>query len=110
MQGTGKHEINASISLLIKFFDIYDGRDLSSSDINQSSSFGVHVQSFDDNTRKQVHIPYNQDVQYMRKMIAEAFDLSVNEFALYVNNKKIPQENDETLIREIGFSNTYMIK
>ena len=62
MQGTGKHEINASISLLIKFFDIYDGRDLSSSDMNQSSSFGVHVQSFDDNTRKQVHIPYNQDV------------------------------------------------
>ena len=49
--------------------------------------------------------------QYMRKkMIAEAFDLSVNEFALYVNNKKISQENDETLIREIGFSNTYMIK
>jgi len=109
-EGNEKREINSAISLLIKFFDIYDGRDLSSSDMNQSSSFPVHVYSSDDNVKKVVNIPYNQDISYLRKMIADAFDLSVNEFALFVNQKQIGPDDDETLIREIGFSTIYVIR
>lgn len=109
-EGNDKSEINSAISLLIRFFDIYDGRDLSLSSINQSSCFGVHVYSADDNIKKVVNIPYNEDVTYLRKMIADAFDLSVNEFALYVNQKQITPEDDDQMIREIGFSCVYVIK
>lgn len=56
-------------------------------------------------------MPYNQNIAYLRKMIADAFDLSVNEFSLFANQKPVTAEDNETLVREVGFySHVYVIK
>lgn len=59
---------------------------------------------------KVVNIPYSQNVNYLRRMIADAYDISVHEFSLYANQKHISQEDDDTLIREIGFSTIFVIR
>jgi hypothetical protein len=82
---------------------------LSSSELNQPNTFCVSVYSSDENNKKSVYVPYTQDVNFLRKVIADAFDLSVNEFALYANNKLITQEDNETLIKEIGFGTMFFI-
>ena len=59
---------------------------------------------------KAVNIPYNQNIAYLRKMIADAYYISVNEFSLYVNQKLVSMEDNETLIKEIGFGHVFVIK
>lgn len=103
-------KVNSAILALIKFFNIYEGRDIISTEVNPSSCFGVAVYSADDSSKKTVNIPYGQTVEYLRKMIAEAFDLSVNEFLLYVNKKLLSAEDDDTFIRDIGFTTMYYIR
>jgi hypothetical protein len=59
---------------------------------------------------KVVNIPYGENVAFLKKMIAEAFDFSVSEFSLFVNMKPLGPEEDDTMIREIGFSVVYVIR
>lgn len=59
---------------------------------------------------KVVSIPYSQNIAYLRKMIAEAYDLSVNEFSLYFNQRLVSTEDNETYIKEIGLGHVFVIK
>jgi ubiquitin carboxyl-terminal hydrolase 9/24 len=59
---------------------------------------------------KVVNIPYGENVSYLKKMIAEAYDISLSEFQLFVNMKPLGEDDDDTLIREIGFSVVYVIR
>lgn len=43
--------INSAIMLLIKFFDVYDGRNINSSEMSVSSSFPIHIYCQDDNSK-----------------------------------------------------------
>lgn len=110
LKQSNNNAINSAIMLLIKFFDIFDGKNINPQEYSQTNTFPVHIYCADDNLKKVVNIPYTQTVSYLRKMIAEAFDISINEFLLYVNQKHISEDDDETMIREIGFSNMYVIR
>ena len=50
-QENGKKTINSAIMLLIKFFDVYDGRWINTSEMSLSTSFPVHVYCQDDNSK-----------------------------------------------------------
>jgi hypothetical protein len=43
-----KGTINSAIHCLIKFFNIYDGRNINITEMNQSSAFPVHIYCADD--------------------------------------------------------------
>ena len=43
--------INSAIMLLIKFFDVYDGRGINLSNVNSSTSFPVHIYCQDDGSK-----------------------------------------------------------
>jgi hypothetical protein len=59
---------------------------------------------------KVVNIPYGENVAFLKKMIAESFDFSISDFSLFVNMKPLGPEEDDTMIKEIGFSVVYVIR
>jgi hypothetical protein len=57
-----------------------------------------------------VNIPYTQDVGYLRRAIAEEFDISTHEFVLHANHRAYGEEDNDLGIREIGFATIFIIK
>ena len=110
LKSQDKNVINSAVLALIRFFDIFDGKSLNQTDSNQGSCFPVHVYCADDGVKKAISIPYSENLLYLRKAIAEQFDIGINDFQIIVNMKQLDEEDNETLIRDIGFSVIYVIR
>ena len=59
---------------------------------------------------KAINIPYTENLLFARKMIAEAFEIGVDDFKVYVNGKVLEEDDNDSMIRDIGFNIMYMIK
>lgn len=105
--------IDRGVLLLMRFFDKFEGKsDHESRAVEQyryMHPINVIVILKPTNTPKTIQISYFQTLGTLRKKIAEAFGLGINEFKLHAKGNVIERDEDELQINQYGYSGPFVI-
>lgn len=112
--------LNKAISLIINFFDKFEGKSSSTSSSVQRQGSGLSTHQISvtvhlkpDDVKKEIKINYMETMGSFRRKISEEFKILPRQFC-FVSNTSInldSNENvdDETLLREYCWNGTYVI-
>jgi len=107
--------LNKSISLIMSFFDKFEGKLTNIEKYqkqNTSHLMPVTVQLKPDDTKKEIKVSLMETLGAFKRKISEEFKIPMRQFT-FVNKSNSSDYNDsnedETLLREHGWSSLYMI-
>ena len=103
--------ISKAVMVLMNFFDRFEGKNKYE---RREESGRIHstVASIilrPDNINKNIIIGVNQPIGFLRKKIAEAFSIDINEFKLFARGNSVDPDEDDTPYLQYGFTGPWVI-
>ena len=106
--------ISKAVLLLMHFFDSFEGKSkLEAGETSYKGRYSikmtVQVTLKPDNILKPITVNSTQTIGFLRNLIAENFELAINEFKVYSKGSLLETDEDDTPLYNFQFGGSYMI-